>query len=121
MWLETYMFKQASDRKEKAARVSERLADHKHFKSHARHIPRPEIEELRLAVVRLEGDETLQDLALSVFHATTHTFTGTPAVKIVESHTGRAFIKHQIVQPAPTVQLGMLAPDQDDPGAKQGL
>lgn len=116
-WLETYMFKQVKDRRKRAERVSDRLADHTHFKSHARHIPRPDIEALQLAVIRLEEDETLQDLTLSVFHATTHTFTGTSAVKIVESHTGRAFVKHQVIQPAPAAQLGMLVPSEDSPGA----
>jgi len=103
-WLEAYMFKEMDDRSAKAEAVSDWLADHKHFKSHARHIPRAEVEGRQLSVHRLEDDQILQDLALSVFHATTHTFSGTPAVKIVESHTGRAFIKSQIVQ---SVQLGI--------------
>jgi hypothetical protein len=54
-----------------------------------------ELEKRGLKIVRLEVDEHLQDLALSVFHATTHTFTGTGAIKIMENHLGRAFIKAQ--------------------------
>ena len=92
-WLEAYMFKNDTDRSEQAEMVSKWLADHEHFKSHSRHIPRSEVESHGIKVVRLEEDTDLQDLALSVFHATTHTFAGTPACKIVESHTGRAFIK----------------------------
>ena len=34
-------------------------------------------------------------LVLSVFHATTHTFSGTNAMKIIENHNGKAFIKQQ--------------------------
>ena len=98
-WLEEYMFKEMDDRSEKATRVSRWLADHKQFKSHNRHISRSQLQGNHLVVRALEDDETLQDLSLSVFHATIHTFTGTPAVKIVENHTGRAFIKHQIIQP----------------------
>ena len=98
-WLETYMFKEMCDRSEKAARVSRWLANHKQFKSHGRHISRSQLQDNHLVVSDLEDDETLQDLSLSVFHATIHTFTGTPAVKVVENHTGRAFIKQQIVQP----------------------
>ena len=52
--------------------------------------------QLAISIVRLADDQRLQDLSLSVFHATTHTFTGTPAVKIVENHTGRAFIKQHV-------------------------
>ena len=47
----------------------------------------------------LEKDQTLQDLVLSVHHATMHTFAGTGAVKIVENHLGRAFVKvAQVIQ-----------------------
>ena len=105
-WLETYMFSDLDDRSERAEQISNWLASHDNFKSHARHIPRAELEANQLTVSRLEIDEQLQDLALSVFHATTHTFSGTPAVKIVENHTGRAFIKQNVVQPVPLVQVG---------------
>ena len=98
-WLTTYMFKDEDDGPQKAGRVSKWLANHENFSSHARHISRSEVEKHNLNVYRLEGDPTLQDLALSVFHATTHTFAQTPAVKIVENHTGRAFIKMQAHQP----------------------
>lgn len=96
VWLETYMFKGIDDCSDRAQSVSDWLADHKNFKSHSRHISRDDIEDHHLKVHRLEKDEKLQDLSLSVFHATTHTFDGTPAVKIVESHTGRAFIKRYV-------------------------
>lgn len=118
-WLETYMFKNMSDRLEKAKSISAWLASHDNFKSHSRHIPRIEVEERQLAVSRLEGDQILQDLALSVFHAATHTFAGTPAVKIVENHTGRAFIKQQIIQPLPAVQLGIAQVTPEDTGPVQ--
>lgn len=97
-WLETCMFKGLDDCAERAESISDWLADHDNFKSHSRHIPRKVAERRKLSVSRLESDETLQDLALSVFHATTHTFSATHAVKIVESHTGRAFVKQHIVQ-----------------------
>lgn len=107
-WLESYMFDGLDDCEERAQSVSDWLAGHDNFKSHSRHIPRDEAEKRRLAVYRLETDEVLQDLALSVFHATTHTFSGTPAVKIVESHTGRAFVKQHVVQAVPAVQFGLV-------------
>ena len=109
-WLETYMFKGDPDRAQKAESISDWLAGHDNFKSHSRHIPRTEVEERQMAVYRLEGDQDLQDMALSIFHATTHTFTASSAVKIVENHTGRAFIKQQVVQPMSAVQFGIVPP-----------
>jgi len=55
-------------------------------------------------VENLEDDDKLQDLVLSVFHATTHTFDGTGAVKIIENQLGKAFIKQVqqvVVSPPP--------------------
>jgi len=87
-----------------AKKVAETLANHSLFKSHGRHIDREQAREIGLKIKNLEDDNTLQDLVLSVFHATTHTFDGTGAVKIIENHMGKAFIKqlqvHQIVVPA---------------------
>lgn len=69
------------------------LANHLLFKGHERHIDGERAKEIALKIVNLEDDDTLQDLVLSVFHATTHTFDGTGAVKIIENHMGKAFIK----------------------------
>ncbi len=98
-WLETYMFKDSPEQSEKAVAVSNWLAGHKNFKSHNRHISREDLLKHKLKVTALEEDDVLQDFSLSVFHSTTHTFTGTSAVKIVENHTGRAFIKQHIPRP----------------------
>jgi len=92
-WLETWMLKGESHGKTKAGRIADWLSDHGYFKSHGRHIPRQELEKQQLKIVPLEKDQNLQDLVLSVFHATTHTFNATPAVKIIEHHLGKAFIK----------------------------
>lgn len=104
------MFKNIDDRSQKAEMISEWLAGHENFKSHARHIPRIEVENRELIVLRLEADQRFQDLVLSVFHSTTHTFTGTPSVKIVENHDGRAFIKQHTAQAIPAVQVGVTPP-----------
>ncbi|MCL4211628.1 MAG: hypothetical protein KJZ68_13315, partial [Phycisphaerales bacterium] len=48
---------------------------------------------------------------LSVFHATTHTFSGTTAVKIIENNLGRAFIKQ--------VQMSVPAQGHEIPRAAQ--
>ena len=92
-WLETWMFKGMNDRSKKARAISEWFADHKHFMSHSRHIPRAEIEAKQLKVIRLEEDHILEDLSLSIFHAATHVFARSPVRKIIENHIGDAFIK----------------------------
>lgn len=93
-WLAAYMFKDLGhDHNERARKVSEWLTKHETFKSHYRHIPRADAESQGLKIFRLEEDQPLQDFSLSVFHATTHTFSETAAAKIVENQTGRAFIK----------------------------
>ncbi|MDP3049705.1 MAG: hypothetical protein Q8N12_09825 [Thermodesulfovibrionales bacterium] len=108
-WLERYMFSGDPDAAEKAKNIADYLSDHKEFKSHGRHISRDKAKELKLNIENLEDDQELQDLVLSVFHATTHTFNGTGAVKIIENHNGKAFVKvQQTVQvqlPVPPISL----------------
>lgn len=106
-WLERYMFSGDPDADEKAKNIANYLSNHKEFKSHGRHISRDKAKELKLNIENLEDDQELQDLALSVFHATTHTFNGTTAVKIIENHNGKAFIKQQQTIP---IQLTPQAP-----------
>jgi len=103
--LSSYMFASLPDGRRRAATVARWLASHRYFRSHGRHIPRHVLEERGLRIERLEDDQRLQDLVLSVFHATTHTFDQTPAVKIIENHIGKAFIKQvhlqQVLVPVP--------------------
>ncbi len=103
-WLKKYMFKDDNESDEKAREISRYLSDHKNFLSHDRHIGIEEAKSLGLKISNLEDDQTFQDLILSVFHATTHTFGGTGAVKIIENHKGVAFInqvKRLIIQEKP--------------------
>lgn len=94
-WLARYMFSGEQDPQKKAATVAKALADHGTFKSHGRFISRDQTKALGLLVDDLEGDQAVQDALLSVFHAATHTFVATPAVKLIENHNGKAFIKQQ--------------------------
>ncbi len=106
-WLEAYMFRHRDDRAKFARDISDWLSDHQEFKSHGRHLSRSELSKRGLSVLSLEDDADLQDLGLSVFHAATHTFAATPAVKIVESHVGRAFIKHFFTPRTQAVQIAL--------------
>ena len=94
-WLESYMFADREDAEKISKKIAIDLADHKEFKSHGRHINRDKAKEMGLIIEDLEDDQEFQDLILSVFHATTHTFDGTDAVKIIENHNGKAFVKQQ--------------------------
>lgn len=102
-WLHEYMFSKTPDNP--SMEIAERLSSHGDFKSHGRHISIRQAREMGLLVDTLENDHHFQEQVLSVFHATMHTFTGTPAVKIIENHKGRAFVKMQgqivIQRPAP--------------------
>jgi hypothetical protein len=51
---------------------------------------------LGLTVMALEKDHAFQEAVLSIYHATMHTFTATNALKIIENHLGKAFLKLQI-------------------------
>ena len=93
-WLRSYMFREEKYPARKARTVAKRLAHHSKFKSHTRHIDIDKARELGLMVTPLEDDQTLQDLALSVFHATTIIF-DRQVIKIIENHLGNAFIKQQ--------------------------
>ncbi len=96
-WLKDYMFSGKPGGLELATKIANHLSNHSNFKTHGRHIHRDDAKALGLIIEDLENDQEFQDLVLSVFHATTHTFTGTPAVKLIENHLGKAFVKQQQV------------------------
>ncbi len=99
-WLTEFMFRDLPNAVESADAIAKWLSDHAELKSHSRHIPRTELQQRGLVVKNLEDDPDLQDLSLSVFHAATHAFNGTPTAKIVENHLGRAFVKQNAVVPS---------------------
>ena len=134
-WLKSYMFNGQKRASHKASIVARTLAAHTVHMSHGRHLDRDYCRSLGLAVDDLEQDQTLQDLVLSVFHATTITFDGSPAVKIIENQSGKAFIKmaqgrvivqRQVetppAQPAtPTAPPGQQPPQQTPSGTLTGI
>lgn len=93
-WLEKYMFAGREDAKTLAADITTKLANHNEFKSHSYHISREQAGSagMKLSIGDLEDDQELQDLVLSVFHATTITLKGTTAVKIIENQMGKAYL-----------------------------
>lgn len=91
-WLETYMFKGHRDAKKKATHLANFFADKKHF-THGRPLMRDALSKAGLKVVAMEDDQQLQDLVMSVYHATTHTLGGTTAGKVIDSHAGKGYFK----------------------------
>lgn len=98
-WLKSYMFKDKDDADSLSKEIAAKLSNHQYFKSHGRHICRDDAKKIGLQIEDLETDQEFQDLVLSIFHATTHTFDMSGAVKIVENHNGKAFIKMTKMEP----------------------
>lgn len=111
-WLRSYMFQGDRRRYEKARLVARRLSGHQAYLTHGRHIGKDQAKRIGLLVDDLESDQRLQDLVLSVFHASNITFQGTGAVKLIENHMGRAYIR--------IVQTQVIAPPVPPPAAPSG-
>ena len=88
--LSTFMLSHAPD---KATEVARWFANFNYFKSHNRAVTVDDVKRQGLNVVRLEQDQTLQDLVLSVHHAVRHTFNDTGTTKLIENHHGRAYLE----------------------------
>ena len=101
-------------------RITDRLTDLKHNKTHNRHIHYQECIDIGLRVEMLEDseDKKLQDLVLTVHHCFMHTLANTQSFKIIEDHRGRATIKQQSPSPGglridiPTAPTPSPAPTQ---------
>lgn len=92
-WLSENMFSGSED---KATSVVKKLCNHKDTKAHNRHFDKEECKKIGLKIIDLEGLDSsqkedcqdLQDCLLTIHHTYMHTFSSTPAVKIVENHLG---------------------------------
>ena len=104
--LAAHMFKNDPDGAAKANAAAAWFADFsRSFKSHGRRVSGDAARAQNIDVKDLEQDQTLQDMVLSVHHATLHTLSGTGTAKIIENHHGRAF-----VQGVQTVQIQLPVP-----------
>ena len=105
-WLESYMFKGLTDGPAKAQHIAGWLANHANFKLHGKYINREVLRTNGLKIIDLEKDESQRENILSIFHAATHTFAHSGAVKIIENHIGNAYIssvQQVVMQQAPAV------------------
>ena len=93
-WLEKYMFAGRRYRRRWASEAAEYFADYEEHKSHSMGISRDDARKRRIEVADLEEDSALQDAVLSVHHAAMHTLNGS-ALKVIENHLGKAFVKSE--------------------------
>lgn len=94
LWMRDNMFKGDADAAGRAAAIAEWLGDANVHKTHGHPINFDEALKQGMRVSRLEDDQSLQDLVLSVFHAVGVTFAVTECMKMVENHRGKGwFVK----------------------------
>jgi len=91
-WMQTGMFEGDPDAGDKINTVMTELGEHPTTYSHARHFSAEKAKGLGLNIYELEKDNKLQDLVLSVHHATILTLEQTPTLKIIENNKGHAFV-----------------------------
>ena len=85
----------------KSNHIAKVLINAERFKSHDRHLDPEYCKQMGLKIRLLEDNSSLQDAVLSVHHACIHTLSGTLAKKIIENHTGKAFIQFAPQNPNP--------------------
>jgi len=101
----------ATERDEKLARFSALLSNVVDGKAHNTHFQIEDCREAGLNVERLEDDQKLQDLVLTIHHCYMHSLSNTPAFKIIENQLGRAMVKlQQLLMQGP--MMGIQMPDQ---------
>lgn len=88
----------------KINKIISHLTEKKTTINHGRHIGLEEAKSIfGNYVTELENDQKLQDLVLTIHHASVITLQATGCYKMIENHTGRAFMQvaqTQMVQPA---------------------
>jgi hypothetical protein len=94
----------AAVRRRKIKKIANALGRQDTSKNHSRHINPDTAEALGIKISRLENDQTLQDLILTLHHAYTHTLAQTGASKIIENHLGIAHVNAIQVMPQPVVK-----------------
>jgi hypothetical protein len=117
-WLESYMFAGRDDAHDLAGATAHWFTNHQVHQSHGLGIGRDTARTQQITIDDLENDGEVQDLVLSAFHATTIAFNQSPAVKLIENHLGRRFLKsvqvQQIQLPFPVAPTGT-PPDPPQP------
>lgn len=91
--LNSNMFFDDAEQNTKVAKIITALTENDSVKSHDRHISCDEALDIGIKIKMLEEDSKLQDLVLTIHHCYVHALSNTPTFKIIENHSGGAFIK----------------------------
>lgn len=94
----TGMYQGETDAEKTVKEIIEGLTNNDETKSHNRQLTAQKCKDLKLKITMIEDDPTLQDLVLSIHHATILTFSQTNAIKIIENQIGKSHII-EFVQP----------------------
>jgi len=123
-WLEQYMLAHddagvaKGERHQRAREIAEWFgaeSSYDRFRTHSRPIRLEDVRDIHgLRVSRLEDDNELQAALLGLYHAIDITFQG-PAIKIIENHLGRRYIR-VMQQSRQAVQVQLPGPGQLVPG-----
>lgn len=92
-WLKGNMFDKDPKRDDSVNNIIQFLGSHSTTLSHSRHLHINDLKPYGLKIEELEKNQTLQDLVLSVHHATVISITQTQATKIIENNMGKSFIQ----------------------------
>lgn len=90
------MLRDHPDKEETADKIVEALSNFAENKAHNKHIHSETLHDLNVKVERLEDNQEMQDLFLTVHHCYMQTLSSTTTIKIVESNDGRAVVRHMI-------------------------
>ncbi|WP_406026221.1 hypothetical protein OH802_06500 [Nocardioides sp. NBC_00850] len=93
-WLSRWMFSGGADAVAKGKAVAKHFNDASTHKSHGRRIDLAEAVAQGLTVERLEDDQPLQELVLSVYHLMTILFEHSPATKLIMGSNGHNWMKN---------------------------
>lgn len=88
-WLAVHMFQGVNSNT--ANSIASWLSDASQHLTHGRPINLDTATSKGMIINPLEADQTLQDLVLSIFHATMTTFDVTPCVKLIENQDGKGW------------------------------
>jgi ATP-dependent protease ClpP protease subunit len=99
-WLEKYMLKNISDRKEKAVSIAEKLGEHKEYLSHGRTIGIRQCKEMGLVIKDLREMPALRDGLWRLYCLIEMLFDRTPMVKLFENSRGTSWARHFVEQMA---------------------
>jgi hypothetical protein len=87
------MFSRDRSKKNKIDKFIQALTAYDEVKLHERQIGYKEARQIGLRIELLEDYQPLQDAIITAHHCFTHTLSNTAAFKIIENHTGAAFVK----------------------------